>query len=82
MIEEFIFRMLHHVRSQPKTANKNVILLMDNAVVHKHHSVLETCKKLKVNLLLNAEYSPWINPVEQLFGFLKGQMKTRVPKDK
>jgi transposase len=45
---------------------------MDNAAVHKHSSVKETCQRLKVSLLLNAEYSPWLNPVEQLFGYIKG----------
>jgi transposase len=44
---------------------------MDNAVIHKHSKVLETARKFKVNVLFNAEYSPWLNPVEQLFGHLK-----------
>jgi len=24
-----------------------------------------------VNVLFNAEYSPWLNPIEQLFGYIK-----------
>ena len=52
------------VRNDPGLRNKSVVLLMDNAVIHKHSLVLETCRKMKVNVLFNAEYSPWLNPVE------------------
>ena len=47
------------------------MVMMDNAVIHKHSQVLETARKLKVNVLFNAEYSPWLNPVEQLFRYIK-----------
>ena len=50
---------------------------MDNAVIHKHSVVLETIRKMKVNLLFNAEYSPWLNPIEQLFGYIKKNMKNQ-----
>jgi transposase len=72
LFEAFVFKLLNHVRADPKTATKTVVLFMDNAVVHRHSSVLETCKRLKVNVVFNAEYSPWLNPVEQLFGYVKG----------
>jgi len=48
---------------------------MDNAVIHRHSSVLQTCRKMKVNVLFNAEYSPWLNPIEQLFGLVKKALK-------
>jgi transposase len=47
---------------------------MDNAVIHKHSSVLETARRMKVNVLFNAEYSPWLNPIEQLFKLIKKQL--------
>jgi transposase len=72
LIEEFMFRILNHLRTDPKTATKDIVVLMDNAVVHRHGVVLETCRKMKANVLFNAEYSPWLNPVEQLFGYVKG----------
>lgn len=43
---------------------KDVVLLMDNAVIHKHSAVLEITRQFKVNVLFNAEYSPWLNPIE------------------
>jgi transposase len=64
LIEAFIYKMVHHLRTDPKTANKNIVLFMDNAAVHRHGYVKETCQRMKVTLLMNAEYSPWLNPVE------------------
>jgi transposase len=31
---------------------------------------------MKANILFNAEYSPWLNPIEQLFGLIKKNLKT------
>jgi transposase len=63
------------VRKNKDTASKEVVLFLDNAVIHKHSAVLETARKFKVNVLFNAEYSPWLNPIEQLFGHLKKQLR-------
>lgn len=49
---------------------------MDNAIIHKHSEVLETARKFKVNVLFNAEYSPWLNPIEMLFSHIKKNLKT------
>jgi len=66
--------MLESVIVDPKFQSKTIIIFMDNAVMHKHSNVLETCRKFKVNVLFNAQYSPWLNPVEQLFGRLKSKL--------
>lgn len=50
-------------------------MLLDNAVIHKHASVLNTALKFKANVLFNAEYTPWLNPIERLFGLLKRELK-------
>jgi transposase len=64
LFEEYLFRMLKHVRSDPELAGRTVVLFMDNAIFHHHSAVLETCRKFKVNVLFNAQYSPWLNPIE------------------
>ena len=48
---------------------------MDNAVIHKYSEVLETARRFKVNVLYNAEYSPWLNPIEMLFSHIKRNLK-------
>jgi DDE superfamily endonuclease len=64
LFEDTVYQMLKHIRSDEQTARQNVVLFMDNAVIHHHSYVLQTCRKLKVNVLFNAQYSPWLNPVE------------------
>lgn len=36
LFDNFVYRTLHSVRSNNATANENVIVFMDNAVIHKH----------------------------------------------
>ena len=64
IFENFIYYTLRSIRTNPRFSNRPVVLLMDNAVIHKHSIVLETARKMKVNVLFNAEYSPWLNPIE------------------
>ena len=72
-----MYHTLRAIRTDPNTADRNVLVLLDNAVIHRHSAVLTTMRKMKVNVLFNAEYSPWLNPIEQLFGLLKRKIKTK-----
>jgi transposase len=76
LFENFIYQTLMSIRKD-KDSEQDVVLLMDNAVIHKHSAVLETARKFRVNVLFNAEYSPWLNPIEQLFGFVKKELKDK-----
>lgn len=67
MFENFIREMLLGIRDNQEFKGRNIILLLDNAKIHHHSLVLETARLMKVNVLFNAEYSPWLNPVESLF---------------
>jgi len=75
VFENFIQAMLTHLGAQPELAGRRVVLLLDNARIHHHSLVLETARSNKVNVLFNSEYSPWLNPVEQLFNRLKSRVK-------
>ena len=76
LFENFIYQTLMSVRAGPNQ-HKDVVLMMDNAVIHKHSAVLETARRFRVNVLFNAEYSPWLNPIEQLFGHVKKELKDK-----
>jgi len=54
VFENFIYNMLQSVTSDPKYADKDILIFMDNAVIHRHSQVLETCRKFNVNVLFNA----------------------------
>ena len=78
LFEHFIYRTLQGVKADPANQGKDVVLFMDNAVIHLTSSVLETIKRMGVHALFNAEYSPWLNPIEMLFGHIKQQLRQDV----
>ena len=61
--------------NNPEYEGKNIILYLDNARIHSHSMVLETARRMKVNVLFSAPYSTWLNPIESLFGYLKNRTK-------
>lgn len=74
LFENFIYNLLWSVRNDKDLCRKKVVLFMDNAVIHKSSTIIETARKMKAIVLFNAEYSPWLNPIEQLFNFLKTRL--------
>ena len=67
--------MLVGMNNNPEYEGKNIILYLDNARIHSHSMVLETARRMKVNVLFSAPYSPWLNPIENLFNHLKKRTK-------
>ena len=55
--------------------NENVVLVMDNASIHRHE-IVELAESNGCKVLFNAPYSPECNPIEMVFG----TWKTRVGK--
>lgn len=82
LYEDVLYQLLYKLRSDKQTEKKNIVLLMDNARFHHHYKVIETCKRMKVNVLFNAEYSPWLNPIENFFGYVKKNVLRRVVNNK
>lgn len=75
MFENFLYHTLLSIRNDQELSRKTVVVFMDNAKIHKHFAIGDTVRKMKGVLMFNCEYSPWLNPVEQWFRFLK--RKTR-----
>ena len=67
--------MLVGMNNNPEYEGKNIILYLDNARIHSHSMVLETARRMKVNVIFSAPYSPWLNPIENLFNHLKKRTK-------
>jgi len=76
VFDNFLHRTLHKLRVDGETKNKQIVILMDNATIHKHQIIYETARKFRANILLNAQYSPWLNPVEQLFNYIKRRLRS------
>ena len=76
LFENFIYNMLNKLRRDPEMINKHIVILMDNATIHKSSIVYKTERAMKTTILFNAQYSPWLNPIEQLFNRLKRQLNS------
>ena len=64
LFENFLFTTLDSLRRSPSTKDKHIVILMDNATIHKTSIVYQAALKMKATVLLNAQYSPWLNPIE------------------
>jgi hypothetical protein len=54
LFENFIYHTLRAIRLDPELCDRQVILFMDNAVIHRHSIVFDAIKSMKVNVLFNA----------------------------
>jgi transposase len=56
-----------------------VVVFLDNAAIHKNANAQAALRHLGVLTLFNAQYSPRLNPIEQLFRHVKAKLKTQGP---
>ena len=50
---------------------QNTLLLIDNVSFHHSKEVKQYIKNKKWNILYTPPYSPWFNPIENIFGIIK-----------
>lgn len=51
------------------------VLVLDNASIHHMQPVADTLKQLGIILLFLPAYSPDLNPIEELFSYIKYYLK-------
>ena len=66
--------MLVSISSNPQYKGRKVVMILDNARIHHHQFVLQATRRHSVNVCFLSPYSPWLNPVESLFGILKRRL--------
>ena len=54
IFENFLFKTLDSLRWSPGNRYKQIVVLIDNATIHKSFIVYDTARRMKVTLLLNA----------------------------
>ena len=50
-------------------------MVADNARIHKKEQMKRIAERLCVDFMFLPQYSPWTNPIEQLFNMLKRQLR-------
>ncbi len=54
IFENFLFTTLDSLRRNPLSKDKHIVVLMDNATIHKTAIVYQAAIKMKATVLLNA----------------------------
>lgn len=57
------------------------VLVLDNARIHHRHSLSQAVEKAGCSLLYLPPYSPDFNPIELVWSYIKGQIRTLAPRD-
>jgi len=60
--------------------NDKVIFFLDNVNQHKSRISQFVLRSTGIKIMFNAPYSPPLNPIEQMFGILKGKLKQNRPR--
>ena len=58
--------------------NNKVVIVWDNASIHKTQRVRDLLKTSKISMLTITPYSPWLNPVEGFIGSFKKKLWSEV----
>ena len=59
--------------------NPYSILVMDNCTIHYVQPVLDTLKQMGILVLFLPPYSPDMNPIEEMFSYIKYYLKDHDP---
>lgn len=60
IFENFFCCTLNKLRSDPKTAEKDIVIVADNARLYHCQSIYDNVPKMMATLLFSAQYSPWL----------------------
>jgi len=72
----FLVGMMKVLRKRDPDFHKNCVLLMDNAPFHKGANFREFLAKLRINIIFNSAVSPFLNPIEIVFSWVKNYVRT------
>jgi len=78
----FLEEICSKLRDDPDYKDRAIVFLLDNARVHKVDICHALSAKFGVSFIYNAEYSPWINPIEKYFQLLKQDLRKLHPATK
>ena len=75
LFENFVYKVLMKLRSDPATAHRKIMVIAENARIHKKEQMQKIAERLGVDFMFLPQNSPWCNPFEQLFNLLKRQLR-------
>jgi transposase len=64
VFENFLYEVLHQLRSDAETKFRPIVVFLDNAKPHKSELITKLAKRMRVTFIYAAQYSPWMMPTE------------------
>ena len=64
LFENFVFKVLAKLRSNPLHSDRKIMVVADNARIHKKEQMKRIAERLCVDFMFLPQYSPWCNPIE------------------
>ena len=75
VFEQFVYRTFKALRKSRKYQGRRLVAFIDNARIHKKEMVLNAARKLGVDVIFNAPYSPHTMPCEAIHNRLKQHIR-------
>lgn len=75
----FIIHLVENIKAKNESAVNNIILLLDNLLVHKTPLVKTVVLKMGIKVIFNAPYSPEMNFIENMFQRIKNRINKQDP---
>ena len=75
VFEQLMYRTFVAVRANDKYRGRRVVAFIDNARIYRKSVVLETARRLGVDVVFNAPYSPHTMPCEAIHARLKQHLR-------
>ena len=75
--KHYIVNLLKQYKASPDYFSKNLLIIADNATIHKSLKTNGLVEILNIGLLTITPYSPWINPVESYISAIKSKILKR-----
>ena len=75
VIIKYIKSWINQFQVDCKSKTSNVIIVSDNATIHKSNLVKNAIAKWKISLITIVPYWPFLNPIESYIGIVKSKIK-------
>jgi transposase len=75
VFEHFLIKLHEKLLPRTEAQGRKTTLIMDNASIHQTPSIQHFFEIYKYQTIYSSPYSPELNPIEYVFGFLKGRLR-------
>ena len=75
VVSQYIKDWMNQFNSTNEESSNNLVIVADNATIHKSKLVKDTIRELKVGIVTIVPYWPFLNPIESYISVIKSKIK-------